>query len=83
MELTSESNEEDQYSGFEAVNNFLDNNSDSNLQDQVIESLSGLFAKTDMVFKTTLPRKLIEIARKVSVIGVKCRKLSQMIDRGD
>jgi hypothetical protein len=83
VELTSESNEEDQYSVFEAVIRFLENNSNSNMRDQVIESLSGLFAKTNMVFKTALPRKLLEIARKVSVIGVMCRKLSQMIGRGD
>jgi hypothetical protein len=62
------SSEEDQYSVFEAIFNFLENNGDANLQYQVIESLSKLFNKTNVAFKTSLPRKITEIARRVNFI---------------
>jgi Mor family transcriptional regulator len=63
------SSEEDQFSVFEAILNFLDNTGDANLHSQVIESLSELFIKSNAVAsKTSLPRKITEIARRVYLI---------------
>lgn len=63
--MATESNEEDQLAVFEAISNFLENNGDAKLQYQVIDSLADLLIKVNIGAKTSLPRKLIEIARRV------------------
>ena len=76
-------NETDLSTVFEAINTFLENNNDTYIQYQVINSLTEVLLKSGNEVKFPLHRKLVEIARRVALVLVMTRKLNPKIHRED